>query len=829
MRTAKLAVLMAALISAQAFAFDIRTHTVMTIRATQQSCLGAVPESSTLVKSLGILNLPTALGDDYFHMKNVQVRNKILAEEQRALTDVSDGLDPEKLPRINSITGWLMRGAVREDDNKIETPDSDEPNGVFNRVYGHFFDPVNNRGLTVGGSTQGPRSVDWAFDTGSATIISGRRNYFQAQHAREAMWRALTLKAYDPNTKQITGDVDAPLDKAYPSNEPIRAAYWATTFRILGDVVHLLQDAAQPQHTRNDAHSGYGCLPGAGCAAGHSSFFEIYLKARTIRDRSFSLIDRTDPWTKIEVSEQPFPTTRPQLDYCCYQKPQFANYEDFFATETGATNNVGKGIANYSSRGFYSFGTNIGKTSLPSPSPYGTGLGFLTVASGLVDMTGAPIAGTTVFRTGTVVDTAVGPSANADNVKLATVGAWSQALQQKNPAFSSYSLNHYNYDDQARLLIPRAVAYSAGLIDYFFRGKMKILAPDEGVFGIIDHSNSAVNCKDDCGFKKVKLKLANITDYSPQQDMYRGTVVVVAKYRKNNCYTTDLNGEYDSTKDSRSKPEYAAQCRSAEESIVVSQALTDKIIPRCDPKINNDCEQKALPLTFNFDNPIPINATDLYLQVVYRGWLGHEADAVVVETLDIAEPTYYLIINNTDYTACYNKQWFYKTPSGRLPASIPATINGQSADAIYAASSYGSWLVSFQPNEGDVQNKYLARVDNIAPREFARFAVLTEKGRKYNNSISGFYDPIPPPYTLINSGEFKDEYDSNGNATPKLTDMKSSEGYRRMKAHIAVFGYLYSGVGANNQPCTDVANPADPTSGYPTPTVMKAVTIIFPD
>jgi hypothetical protein len=28
-----------------------------------------------------------------------------------------------------------------------------------------------------------------------------------------------------------------------------RQAYWATTFRALGDVAHLVQDLAQPQHT----------------------------------------------------------------------------------------------------------------------------------------------------------------------------------------------------------------------------------------------------------------------------------------------------------------------------------------------------------------------------------------------------------------------------------------------------------------------------------------------------------------------------------------------------------------------------------------------------
>ena len=46
------------------------------------------------------------------------------------------------------------------------------------------------------------------------------------------------------------------------------------------------------------------------------------------------------------------------------------------------------------------------------------------------------------------------------------------------------------------------------------------------------------------------------------------------------------------------------------------------------------------PVTFTFANRIPASATDLYLQVVYRGPLGEESDAVVVATKDISEPRY---------------------------------------------------------------------------------------------------------------------------------------------------------------------------------------------
>lgn len=63
--------------------------------------------------------------------------------------------------------------------------------------------------------------------------------------AREAMWRALTLKDQFGSRSIASGTSARAL-------EAERLAYWATVFRALGDVAHLIQDMAQPQHTRND-------------------------------------------------------------------------------------------------------------------------------------------------------------------------------------------------------------------------------------------------------------------------------------------------------------------------------------------------------------------------------------------------------------------------------------------------------------------------------------------------------------------------------------------------------------------------------------------------
>ena len=493
-----------------AIAFDVRTHTAMTAAAIAQSKITNTPNTSLVFKKLGLFDSEAVFGSTYVDLGSGTTRRST-EFEANIFRDVGNtqftGLT---LPPSLSIPGWIVRGAVREDDNTSETPEGspagDEPGGVFQRVFGHFYDPYNDRPLTVGFAL-GPRSPDWATvrGVGIGLVGTGRQNYYNLPSAREAMWRALTLKKWDNGTL-----TDAPTPSDWPNStkEQLRKAYWATTFRALGDMVHLVQDAAQPQHTRNDAHSGFACVAYTGaCVFGHASFVENYLAARTIQASQFTLPEGLWAVERAEVVR----TTAPQLTYGGYPAPTFALARDYFSTATGAANATGKGLANYSNRGFFSFGTNLGATgtsSYPSPSAAGLVDSALTGAA-VVNMTGQPIgAGSEIrFKEGLVYDPVI---AESNMAKLTTNGVWDQFLLQKNLA-PRYSLNHYNYDDQARLLIPRAVGYSAGLIDYFFRGELKIDLPDEGIYSILDHADPLSNCKNACGFTKIKLKLTNTT------------------------------------------------------------------------------------------------------------------------------------------------------------------------------------------------------------------------------------------------------------------------------------------------------------------------------
>jgi hypothetical protein len=244
-------------IALSARAYEQITHAAMTREAAMQSELN--PLTSDVYQRLGIADKQASLINYYINISNTAY--VIRSNDPDGAKDVA-GFGATKInlannhavfkPVLNSILGWLMLGAIREDDvpydaGAAENNPQDEPGGPIPRVLNHFYDPYNDQPLTVSGSSVGSKAVDWAL---------GQGNDFAVSRAREAMWRAVTLK-YSP--AQGLADLPFVPTAAIPTKEALRIAYWATTFRALGDVVHLLQDMAQPQHTRNDAHSGMFC------------------------------------------------------------------------------------------------------------------------------------------------------------------------------------------------------------------------------------------------------------------------------------------------------------------------------------------------------------------------------------------------------------------------------------------------------------------------------------------------------------------------------------------------------------------------------------------
>src|SRR5262249_33378540 len=176
----------------------------------------------------------------------------------------------------------------------------------IDRPRHHFFD-VQRSGDGIANGFPAP---DWALGL-LGRGPSADQNHFPLADARVYQLRSLT-----GSTRQD------------------RDRHTAKMFRTLGQVIHVLQDMAQPQHTRNDPHVGCALIQ---FIAGEKSWYEAYTetRARTMNYRNRNVASRS-------------------LVFAGYDSISLPTYRDYWA------NPMGSGLADYSSRNFFSVGTNLG-------------------------------------------------------------------------------------------------------------------------------------------------------------------------------------------------------------------------------------------------------------------------------------------------------------------------------------------------------------------------------------------------------------------------------------------------------------------------------------
>jgi hypothetical protein len=511
-----------------------------------------------------------ALESSYAYDTDTHWRMSLAAAESSSMASVLATLQLDKSsqlsveaiarPQINNGTpaGWIEEGSVVEDG------DSD----CDSRVRNHFYNPLENAGYSRG-VIQGAPSADWGLeDRGS---IDGQANSYA--DARNFFWRALTAETDAERQKNL-----------------------AMTFRSVGQVIHLIQDAAQPQHTRNDSHAGLACPLTLGLL-GPKSLYEEY----------------ADGLAKAG-----------QLTYSGYANVALPRPRDYWDDETG------RGIAEFSNRNFVSAGTNfVGPPDhlAPAPgfpSPNGAGAQTSTVDVQTV-IPGVNLNGTMTFI-GTPYDDAYVVQAGF-NPRTSTYSVFTSDLAAHG-LLPRYTLNRLTFDAALGLLAPRAVGYSAGLIDYFFRGTLEVAPPDRFTYLVAPYQDG------NGSFTKLKVKVRNAT---PGADTGTGTIQAVVRYR--NAHLTDpllypafasLDGE----------PAYA-----------VSKPIENASLGR-----------EFQPLDFDFsDAPIPVKIGDVSLLIAFHGPLvsqGYtEDDAVAFGGKDVFEPQLIDFGNSTDYD-CYQSTLF---------------------------------------------------------------------------------------------------------------------------------------------------------------------------
>lgn len=160
-------------------AFEVSTHAEISFQAARSSTMKERdPQGqAAFLKKLGFVDQRdlTNLGAPwrtFYEFTGAGIEERAARDYEDAIIERVRTTSPVLLPRtgIEPLTRWLMRGSVREDDLGAEvlgTPvDGENDNGLV-RVFNHFLDPQNDRGLTVAGLCPGgiggcKRSADWA-------------------------------------------------------------------------------------------------------------------------------------------------------------------------------------------------------------------------------------------------------------------------------------------------------------------------------------------------------------------------------------------------------------------------------------------------------------------------------------------------------------------------------------------------------------------------------------------------------------------------------------------------------------------------------------------
>jgi len=722
---------MLALVASSTSAYEVDTHAVMSQVAFGRSVLA----SPDVADRLGWSRYPTPApfrppsanpdtfftGDRYVdltqalwtqsgqagfadRLAGVYERNQMPAGYRGA-----SGIDPV------DYVAWLMRGAIREDDlptsaYRREPPPDSDPYGSFFRVFNHFYDPINDRALTVLApcatiQTDGSdcvRSSDWAMGaTGVASLgvamppaaNPSRRNHFSWADGREAMWCGLTYRR-----SQVSPQRDA----------ATRRLCWATTLKSLGNVLHLVQDGAQPQHVRNDRHNPVEDVESLDLAGFQTAFGNIF--ATSIARRTFENYTNWRATGGEEIGgagseETAFrsmfttvSTTAPPLVLSNgYPIPRFAQPIDYLTTRGRTSNNtIGsvnsrRGMADFANRNFFSEGT-LFSTEFPLPPPSDSDPGWVVVNTTPVPVPGRGSYTEREFRwapSDAVAPGFIDPAlaSTGGRIPLARESMWKEFTQGGVSTSTTQGIPLDYYRQHADVLIPRAVAYSAGLIDFFFRGELEVSEPSSSLLSTLDQgtphtvdANGYPRRTDNgqvLGFTSLRLRVRNLTPDISESGTGRavaqlasdGRIVAVARYHRNLCYRADLTGELTNIRPGGqiSVPSGCApsQLRTNYEELSVSAPIT----------IANQLDQsQASGFVFDFAaDPIPVNATDLRVQVVYRGWLGEERDGIAVGLLDVPEPFWIVGLNMTDYYG-ENSQWLPSFPAGS-PAQRPVAAN----------------------------------------------------------------------------------------------------------------------------------------------------------
>lgn len=450
-----------------------------------------------------------------------------------------------------TITKWLRDGAEREDAGT-------NLQGFLGlaRYNNHFHNPLKPWGsaglddLVFGKQYLGESSVLWAqYGSWQAGYPEGDWSW---NKARDSFYRALTSRT----------DQD-------------RQANFAQTFRALGHQMHLIQDMAVPAHVRNDAHPEDAFL-GQNYLTG-DIYFETWAKMNSGIISSFASAPAL-PNVDLNISRSGLAPVS-----------QFIDAEQYNGTWPGTS--LTWGLAEYTGSNFVSTDTIFTENFSKGDRHYFPFPSYSANSYEMFELNHSPVTKRIYLK----------KKGDGEYIQhFVTTGplfkylSFDPVLQKKE--FKLDGTSHYDYVSK---LVPRAVGYSAGLLNYFFRGDLEAKNPR----ALKDSAGNVIGAK---------LSIRNKT---AGETMGYGKVVMAYQYKPFGSNDTVYG-------------------------ISNESSLNERIASGSD---------STAEFTFYFMSSVPVNAQDIKYFLVYRGNLGSETDAVAAKIFTIRSPRGGLIYKNNPH------------------------------------------------------------------------------------------------------------------------------------------------------------------------------------
>jgi len=544
---------------------------------------------------------------------------------------------------------WFSEGGTKEDS-------------PIYRANNHFHDPLkpwSSAGLKD--SLLGRSSIVWAQDQKLMSLVAGGN--WSWPKAREYYYNALTKPKKDE-----------------------REVFFAQTFRALGQLMHLIADSSVPAHVRNDIHVFPIAIPGTGIEVGGQTY-ESWARTKWDKLTYFHIaVDQSIFNHAIFNSLAPVPVSA------------LWDVDGYMGTNPEITKESIIGLAEYTNANFFSEDTIF--KDYPHPAHENTNFSSFDLLPITVITTPGDINHNTFYIRG------------YGKQHLAGLKYFSKEITDSlNERYElGFMLDNRCYEEYAKYLIPRAVGYSAGLLNYFFRGDFKLDYETSGTPGYVLINNTGEKMEGDFtvyydndtineerfpvwtgrGILEATMgDKTNTFDFIPPSDakehgkyviVFRGKMGnedgAVAGYVFRRILEITPPGQFvysmiPGNSNPREFTQLKAKIRNASSEEIRNGALyaiakyktsttqTDFTYSVSSPRpVSSLGSDTAAEFTFDFtDNPVPVSISDLYLQVIFRGSIGDENNAVAIGLKDISEPTPVDLFNNMD-RVCIHNTWF---------------------------------------------------------------------------------------------------------------------------------------------------------------------------